>query len=108
MFPSRAADDSSLLILESYAAGVPVIATQVVGLEESVRPRVTGLLVPTESTPGLTDALAYVAADRARAHAWGLAAQKLARKFDWRRIAEQHLDLYASLSCSSTRRRAAA
>jgi glycosyltransferase involved in cell wall biosynthesis len=106
--PSRAAEDTSLTVLESYAAGVPVIATQVPGLEESIRRRVTGLLVPAESPADLTDALAYLAADRARAHAWGLAAQRLTQKFDWRRIAQQHLELYASLSCSSTRRRAAA
>ena len=106
--PSRVAEVSSPVILESYAAGVPVIATQVPGLEDSIRPNVTGLLVPTESSSGLAEALACVAADRARAHAWGLAAQKLARKFDWRRIAEQHLELYASLSSASAHRRAAA
>lgn len=104
---SRAAAESSQVILESYAACVPVVATQVPGLEESVRPRVTGLLVPANSAADLAEALTYMAADRARARAWGLAAQRLVQKFDWRRIADQHLELYASLSYSSTRRCAA-
>mgnify|MGYP003378062501 CR=1 FL=1 len=35
-----------------------MIAAQVPGLEESIRPRVTGLLVPSDSTAALAEALA--------------------------------------------------
>lgn len=108
VIPARAGEDASRQALESYAAGVSVIATQLPGLDDAVRPRVTGLLVAPASVSALTDALACLAADRARAHAWGLAAQKLARRFDWRRIALQHLELYGSLSGRSVRPRAAA
>jgi glycosyltransferase involved in cell wall biosynthesis len=106
--PSRAGDDAALTVLKSYAAGVPVVASQILELEASIRPQITGLWVPPESPAALADALAYMAADRARAHAWGLAAQRVARRFDWRRVAQQHLELYGSLSGDSVRRRAAA
>ncbi len=108
VIPARVAAGAPLLVLESYAAGVPVVATQIPVLEESVRPRVTGLGVPTESPAALAEALAFMAADRARAHAWGLAAQRLARKFDWRLVARRHLELYASLSGDRVQRRVAA
>jgi glycosyltransferase involved in cell wall biosynthesis len=45
-------------ILEAMRAGVPVVATDVGGIAESVRDRETGLLVERGDVPGLRDALA--------------------------------------------------
>src|SRR5439155_13353037 len=47
--PSRLADASPLVVLESFAAGVPVIGTSVPGLEDLIEEAKTGWQVPPES-----------------------------------------------------------
>src|SRR3984885_3885607 len=52
-------------ILEAMRAALPVVATDVGGVSESVRHQETGLLVSRGDIPGLRDALALVIADPA-------------------------------------------
>jgi len=54
----------SNVLLESMAAGVPVVATRVGGNPEAVEDGVTGLLVPPRDAAGLADAIARVLEDR--------------------------------------------
>lgn len=56
-------DNSPNVVLEAIASGLPVIATEVGGLREYVRPGVNGELVPLGDAPALAGALVRYAAD---------------------------------------------
>ncbi len=49
IMPSRGWEAFPLVVLESYAAGTPVIGTRIAGLEDIIHHEQTGLLVPPES-----------------------------------------------------------
>lgn len=108
VIPSRISEGSSLTALESFAAGRPVVASDVPGLREAVRPFETGLLFPENDAQALSDALSYVVARSHDAERWGAAARRYVAPFDWRRIAERHLELYDSLTARGTTLRRAA
>jgi glycosyltransferase involved in cell wall biosynthesis len=64
-------------ILEAMRAALPVVATDVGGVSESVRHQETGLLVSRGDIPGLRDALALVIADPALRVTLGSAGRRL-------------------------------
>ena len=64
-------------ILEAMRAGLPVVATDVGGIPESVRHEETGLLTRHEDVAGLRDALARMITDPALRLALGSAGQRL-------------------------------
>jgi L-malate glycosyltransferase len=66
-------------ILESMAAGVPVIATRVGGNSELVRDGETGLLIPAESEDALVEAIERMATQRSLREECGRRARELAR-----------------------------
>ena len=101
VIPSRTWEAFPLVVLESFAAGKPVIGTMIPGLADLVEPERTGLLVPPESPPALADALAALLKNEAVTREYGRHAQRIVQEFDWAKIAEQHLDLYARL-CGKT------
>jgi glycosyltransferase involved in cell wall biosynthesis len=103
--PSRTWEACPVVVIESLAAGRPVIASQLPGLADLIRPERTGLLVPPESPQQLADAIRRVVLDPQRADDWGQEARRFARAFDWRNIAQRHLDLFQeliTLKCHST------
>jgi glycosyltransferase involved in cell wall biosynthesis len=95
--PSRTWEAFGVVVLESLAAGRPVIASQLPGLADLVQPARTGLLVPPESPPRLAEAIRQMAQDPQRTDGWGQAAKRFVRAFDWRNIARRHLDLFEEL-----------
>lgn len=107
VIPSRIAEGSSLVLLESFAAGRPVIGTEIAGLREAIRPGETGWLVPEESPTALAQALSAAIIDGASTEQMGRAARRAARQCDWRSIAKQHLTLYDRLLPNLARRIAA-
>jgi glycosyltransferase involved in cell wall biosynthesis len=52
-----------LVVLEAFAAGVPVIGSRLGGIAELVDHGIDGLLVETESVPAWTDVLAQLLQD---------------------------------------------
>ena len=64
-------------ILEAMRAGLPVVATDVGGIAESVRHEQTGLLVRRGDVAGLRDALARLIAGPALRVALGSAGRRL-------------------------------
>lgn len=58
-------------VLESMAAGVPVVATAVGGIPEAIEPGVSGLLVPPRDPGALADAISSVLGDPERARVMG-------------------------------------
>ena len=69
--PSRLWESFGLVVLESYAAGVPVIATRMPGLEDLVEPGQTGFPVAAESPTELAQALRETLGDRSRTRLMG-------------------------------------
>jgi L-malate glycosyltransferase len=92
-----ASESLSNAILESMAAGVPVIANQVGGNVELISDD-RGILVPPDDVEGLATALERISADAPRREAMGRNAQKFAREnFTGERMRKKHEELYAQL-----------
>src|SRR6202035_2911089 len=63
--PSRWMETGPLVILESYAAGTPVLGSNLGGISEWIRDGENGLLVNFDDIPAWTAALKRCAGDRA-------------------------------------------
>lgn len=77
VLPSHSEGLSNTL-LESMAAGVPMVATRVGGNPELVKEGVNGLLVPVKSPEDLADAMHSLLSDPARRRRMGAAARRMA------------------------------
>ncbi|WP_309125354.1 glycosyltransferase family 4 protein [Kocuria sp.] len=73
--PSRS-EGMPLALLEAMEAGLPVVATRVIGSAEVVAHGRTGLLVPTENAGGLAAALAELLEDGERRALYGEAGRR--------------------------------
>ncbi len=102
ILPSRIWEAFPVVLLESYAAGRPVIATDVHGLRERVLSGRTGLLVPPEDPQRMAEAIVRMSFQRQQADAWGSKARRFARQFDWTDIALRHLELFRELIVERT------
>src|SRR4029079_13378016 len=67
--PSRWVENQPLAILEAFAAGVPVVASDLGGMRELVRDGVDGRLFPVEDAAALAEILGGLAGDRERLEA---------------------------------------
>jgi glycosyltransferase involved in cell wall biosynthesis len=84
--------------LEAMACGIPVIASAVGGLLDSVVDSKTGLHVTPRDPDGIAAAARTLLADDARRARLGAAGARRARAlYGWDRIASDTLDVYASL-----------
>ena len=94
--PYRNISQSGVLYL-ALALGVPVVASLVGGLPETLCNGENAVLVPPESPPELAEALIRVLQDpdlRARLAAGG---KKVAKDHSWPRIASQTVRLFKEL-----------
>ena len=82
-----------IAVLEAMAAGLPVVASAVGGMLDTVRDGVTGRLVPVDETGhldpvALADAVRDVVDEPATAARMGAAGREVARqRYDWARVA---------------------
>lgn len=94
--PSRWYENMPLVVLEAFAAGLPVVATDLGGLPELVEPGVDGVRVPPEDPEALGEALETIVADPLRALAMGRAGrEKAEREFGPERHLERLDAVYA-------------
>ncbi len=85
-------------LLESMAAGAPVVATSVGGTPEAVSDGETGLLVEPGEVPALAAAIGQLLTNRPLALRLGAAArQRIADRFSIERMVEATEDLYEEL-----------
>jgi type III pantothenate kinase len=92
--------------LEAMACGVPVVASAVGGMIDTVVDGVTGVHVPPRDPERLADALNALLGDPARrAECARGGASRARRLYDWERVATQTLDIYQELAGARTRRR---
>ena len=84
-----------LAVIEAQAAGIPVVATPVGGIRETVVDGETGLLVPTEDPPALAAAIRRLLEDRPAAEAMAAEARRRVReRFSIERMVDATLALY--------------
>ena len=96
-------------ILESMAAGVPVIATRVGGSGEALEDHVDGLLVPPRDPSALSRAIIWVLEHPEAARELGQRARtRVAEEFSLERMVRETECLYARLLERAPRRRAVA
>jgi glycosyltransferase involved in cell wall biosynthesis len=95
--PSRWPEAFPLVVLESYAAGRPVLASAVGGLKELVVAGETGLLVEPESVTGWAQAIRQLFHEPHRADLLGKQANRWVQNYSWKAVAERHIELYAAL-----------
>ncbi len=96
VYPSRH-EGMPNAVLEAMASSLPVIASAIAGNEELVVPDDTGLLVPTEDSKALSDALKSLLSDTARRAQMGAAGrQRVEQGYTWENVARQYLDLLES------------
>jgi len=81
--------------LESSAAGVPVVASDVCGLRDTVRHGETGLLVPPSNPGALADAIVELLHDGELRERMARAGPKMVgREYDWRDLHARWAEFY--------------
>lgn len=86
----------SIAMLEAMRAGLPVIATRVGGVPETVREGVTGLLVDADDLPGLVQAMLRLARSKPLRQAMGRRGfEFVAEEFSLAQMSARYLKLYA-------------
>jgi glycosyltransferase involved in cell wall biosynthesis len=64
LYPTRLREGQPLVLLEAMAAGLPIVATQIGGIPDTVRHGAEGLLVPRGDVAGFSDALLRLASNK--------------------------------------------
>jgi glycosyltransferase involved in cell wall biosynthesis len=86
-----------LPLLESMAAGTPVIATNVGGMPEYVRDGATGFVIPPNDVSALRHRLDELLDDPARTSSMGAAGRGDVEQYSWDRVAQRVVDVYRGL-----------
>jgi len=93
------------VVLESMAAGLPVVATMVGGTPEIIEEGMTGFLVPAGNPALLADRILRLLKEPSLARAMGeRGRQKMAREFTMDRMRDQFLELYGALLAETSAR----
>jgi glycosyltransferase involved in cell wall biosynthesis len=95
VLPSTYGEGVPKALLEAAACARPIVASDVPGCREVVRPGETGLLVPPRDIQGLADAIAALAGDPVRRKAMGRAGRaSVEREFAEEIVARETLAVY--------------
>jgi glycosyltransferase involved in cell wall biosynthesis len=82
-------------VIEAQAAGVPVVATPVGGIPENVVPGETGMLVPTQDSTALADAINQLLDNPSEARRLATEARRrVLERYPISRMVERSLALY--------------
>ena len=98
VLPSCSREGLSISIIESMAAGKPVVATDVGGIPEAVEDGETGLLVPPRNPGALANAIIELLQNPGKAKAMGERGRtRLKEKFTSKRMLSELENLYEAL-----------
>lgn len=89
------------VVLESMAAGLPIVATESAGVEILVQDSVNGYVVPTGNAEAFGKALAKLIGDGDRLRAFGTASLQHAERFTIDAMVERTLAAYRTCMASS-------
>ena len=92
--PSVGGESFGMVLTEAFAAGTPVVASDIPGYREVVRPGIDGLLVPPGNVQALAEALHELWEDPGRRAAMAREAAAGVERFAWPRVAEATLEAY--------------
>ncbi len=92
------------VIMEAFAAGVPVIATDLAGIRQLVTDKINGSLVPVKDVPALVNAMEYMQSHPDMARQYSESAREVVlEKFSAQRMADEFQREYARLFEQSRR-----
>ena len=94
---SVSGEGSPAVLKEAMAAGTPLVATALDGIEEIVEDARHGLLVPPGNAPALARAMVILAQDPRLRAQYSAAAQKRVQDFTADRMVEKTEDVYRSI-----------
>jgi phosphatidyl-myo-inositol alpha-mannosyltransferase len=92
--PSLSGESFGMVLTEAFAAGTPVIASNIAGYSDVVTDGVDGLLVPPGDPQRLAEELQRVQHDPQRLREMGAAARRSAQRYAWPRVADQVTEVY--------------
>ncbi len=92
--PSLGGESFGMVLTEAFAAGTPVVASDIAGYRDVVRDGVDGLLTPRGDARALAEALRRVALDSRGRVAMARAARERAERFAWPRVAAEVYEVY--------------
>ena len=92
--PSLSGESFGMVLTEAFAAGTPVIASNIAGYSDVVSDGVDGLLVPPGDPQRLAEELQRAHHEPDRLAAMGEAARRSAQRYAWPRVADQVTAVY--------------
>ena len=92
--PSLGGESFGMVLTEGFAAGTPVIASDIAGYRDVVRDGIDGLLVPRGDATALAETLHDLWHQPERRLEMGRAAAERAERFAWPHVAREVLDAY--------------
>src|SRR4029078_4011736 len=92
--PSLAGESFGMVLTEAFAAGTPVIASEIAGYSDVVTDGSDGILVPPADPQRLAEELQRLYLDPARREAMGTAARESAQRYAWPNVAAEVEEVY--------------
>jgi phosphatidylinositol alpha-mannosyltransferase len=92
--PSLSGESFGMVLTEAFAAGTPVIASEIAGYTDVVTDGVDGVLVPPADPQRLAEELQRAHHEPERLREMGIAARISAERYAWPRVAEQVTRVY--------------
>jgi phosphatidylinositol alpha-mannosyltransferase len=92
--PSLRGESFGMVLTEAFAAGTPVIASDIAGYRDVVRDGIDGVLVPPADAQALAEALRDLWDEPARLQAMSQAAAADVERFAWPRVASEVMEAY--------------
>jgi phosphatidylinositol alpha-mannosyltransferase len=92
--PSLGGESFGMVLTEAFAAGTPVIASDIAGYRDVVRDGVDGVLVPRGDAQALAVALRDLHDEPHRRREMALAAARDVERFAWPRVAAEVMEAY--------------
>ena len=92
--PSLGGESFGMVLTESFAAGTPVVASDIAGYRDVVRDGVDGLLIPRGDATALAETLRDLALAPQRTAALGTAAGVSAERYAWPEVAARIVTAY--------------